>query len=1234
MFKHDVLLIGSSSPERRRDLREIFQDTYHLLEAADIRQLLFLLRQNLDCIAALLLDISDLSRADVELIHQEENRQLLSRFPVIILSEDDSTDMLNRAFDFGAADVLPVDYASYAMLRRVSNIIELHLRKQNLEDMVNEQKSLLRNTSDTMVDALSAIIEFRSVESGQHIRRIRLFAQVLLEEVARCCPEYQLNQERISIICSASALHDIGKIAIPDAILMKPGPLTEEEWEIMKTHSLTGCQILDTLGDMTDREYLRYARNICHYHHERWDGNGYPEGLQGESIPICAQVVGLVDAYDAMTSRRVYKDAVPCSEAVNRILLGECGVFSPKLLECFKHIVRDLEALAKACADGIPTRQESSDLLPQAPEPAEQDTVEYIRGKYYALVHYINGFLIELDLDRQMFHLVYNPFPELSLISETSTPAQIGSLVLKKFIHPSDKERMAEFLRQGIPQFLEEGLRRSTHYFRAISQEDPNGVEFELTMMRINPLNSQRRTLAILARRAAARTPHIEDNRWIYAPMDATYCCRNDAYFTLVRPGALTRTLAGYTEADIHNRFDGKLLLVAHPDDREMIRREFSEQLKHGPTVSLEHRVLHKNGSSYWVYNKSRLVTDDSGNEIIYSFLIDIQNVRRNDNLVQEKLRRYEIILAQTENVLFEWDVIQDTISVSDTWEKIFGYYPGPGQRGWVKRWLAYVHPDDGLLLMDAFSRLEKGSPYEMIEVRMVTTQKRYLWCRIRATAIRDPRGTMEKICGIIINFDDEKREEQALLSRADTDSLTRLLNKNAARKQAEQYFSRLPGGASGSLLIIDLDNFKQINDRYGHLFGDTVLIHAAREIKKLFREQDIVARIGGDEFLVLVRGIADTLLLEQRCRQLIRLLSDSLRSQQPQLELSCSIGVAVAPAHGKTYLELYQHADQALYQAKARGKNCFFIYNPEDAAEPGIQSCRNQARKPIDSDSEPGMANDTLVRYAFRKLYTSQDIDRSIHELLAYIGEKIHASRVYIFENSEDNRFCRNTYEWCSQGISPQIESLQHVSYETDIPNYSDYFDEQGIFYCPDVALLPKNIYDIVAPQGIKAMLHCAMRENGIFRGYIGFDDCSEPRMWTKDQIELLRFFSESMSVFLMRQRRQEKVQRQVEELRFILDSQNAWSYVVDPETLELLYINSQIRENGLQMRPGSLCYRLLENRDTPCGNCPLKKIADKKNYTCLHRKGQTDMLLEATRIRWNDKQAVLISGHRLPEA
>ena len=1218
MVKHDTLLICSGIRENRLALRHVFSDAFNLLEAADARQLTLLLNQNLGCIAAILLDVSSWDAEDVAWMQGEENKEILGKVPVIIMSDRDTEDVLARAFGMGAADVITLNYDPYAMLRRVETIVELHLHKQNLEAMVAEQKRIIQRTSDNMVDALSSIIEYRSLESGQHILRIRHFTRVLLEEVARCCPEYGLTEEIIDIICSASALHDVGKIAIPDGILMKPGKLTPEEWEIMKSHTLTGCQILESLENITDREYLKYAHNICHYHHERWDGGGYPEGLRGEAIPICAQVVSLADVYDALTSSRVYKEAFSFSKAVNMIFRGECGVFSPKLLDCFKHVVHKFEQLSGEYADGKNPKMEDFSLAHTQSQQAA-DGLEWLQGKYVALTHYINGLLMEVDLDRSLFHLVYNPYPELAAFQQMNTLEEMAKQLLTRFVHPLDRDTLERFIRQDIGRFLEKGLRRTNLQIRMGGDSD-QATLFDLTLLRINPMDHTRRSFAVLARKVEGNS-NFRDR----LTLDDHIILRNDDQLTLVHLGGNPELLAGAKAGD-------SMLALVHPEDREMVRREFAGQFRRGTHVQLEYRIVQKDGSIRWVCNSSRLTVDGTGEELIRCDLLDTHNLHREDDQLRDKLRRYEIILSQTENVLFEWEMEGDIIRFSNTWEDIFGYQAPGGEQHWSQQWMNYLYPDDMPLLADCISDLKNGAPYAMTEVRIATARGGYLWCRYRATAIRDARGALQKITGIIINIDAEKQTEQALQSQVEQDPLTKLFNKDAARKQAEAYFSQYAEGG-GALLILDLDNFKLVNDRNGHLFGDSVLVKVAQEIRNAFRGQDIVARIGGDEFMVVMRGVTGRELLEQRCRKLLKILNEAFRDYK--VDMGCSIGIALAPVHGRSYYELFQHADQALYVVKAKGKNGYAIYDPEDSGYPDHSAQTSRMTTPIDSDREPGMANDNIVRYAFRKLYSSQNVEQSVQELLAFMGRKLNVSRVYVFENSDDNRFCSNTYEWCNDGITPEIHNLQNLSYETDIPGYADNFDEQGIFYCPDVALLPRNLYDIVAPQGIHAMLHCAIRENGIFRGYIGFDDCKEPRLWTREQIELLTFFSEALSMFLLRQRRQEKVERQAEELGFILDNQDAWIYVVDPNTHRLLYINSRMQEVFPQVQPGMCCHEALEGGAQPCAHCALGKVADKTSHSFFYcpKGGQEKYLREVTKIRWNGKDACLVSSRRLPE-
>lgn len=212
--------------------------------------------------------------------------------------------------------------------------------------MLQLQAEKLQQSNVKIIDILGTVVEYRNLESGEHINRVKGFTKILAERLMEEYPEYGLTPKSVEMISSASALHDIGKIAIPDHILLKPGRLTEEEFDYMKSHTTRGCDILNSIEGVWDDSYGKLSYDICRHHHERYDGKGYPDGLKGEEIPIAAQIVSVADVYDALVTERVYKGAYTKDEAFHMIVNGECGVFSPKLLECFRHVRKDFEALA------------------------------------------------------------------------------------------------------------------------------------------------------------------------------------------------------------------------------------------------------------------------------------------------------------------------------------------------------------------------------------------------------------------------------------------------------------------------------------------------------------------------------------------------------------------------------------------------------------------------------------------------------------------------------------------------------------------------------------------------------------------------------------------------------------------------------------------------------------------------------------------------------------------------
>ena len=336
------ILIVDDEEVNREILKEMFSDSdYELLEAEDGEDAVMKLKNNFN-IDLVLLDIIMPVLDGFGVLEFMHEQKMLEGIPVILITSEDALDSEDQAYSYGVADVIHKPFYPHIVKRRSKNIIELYQNKRNMEIRLKEQEEEiraqekeLREHNEFTIEMLSSVVEARSAESGEHTRRIKYFTRIMLKYLTKYFPKYEVTPEQVDLICRASTLHDIGKIGIPDAILLKPGRLTPEEFEIMKTHSTIGCEILEKSYKDHDNEFYKYAYNICRYHHERWDGKGYPDHLAGEEIPIYTQIVAIADVYDALVSPRVYKSAYANNIAYDMIMNGECGQFAPDVLECF-----------------------------------------------------------------------------------------------------------------------------------------------------------------------------------------------------------------------------------------------------------------------------------------------------------------------------------------------------------------------------------------------------------------------------------------------------------------------------------------------------------------------------------------------------------------------------------------------------------------------------------------------------------------------------------------------------------------------------------------------------------------------------------------------------------------------------------------------------------------------------------------------------------------------------------
>lgn len=680
--REKIVLIVDDLEMNREILSGLFCGKYAVAQAENGRQALEFLARRKGDVAIVLLDIVMPVMDGFEVLEKLREYGWLEQLPVVLITADQSEGATLRGYELGVSDVITKPFSPEVVRRRVENTIDHYEHKFRLELLVERQlaalaaqEEKLRQSNIFMIDTLSTVIEFRNGESGQHIRRIRDITRIFLSELSQRRAEYQLTPQKIEKIANAAALHDIGKIAVPDYILNKPGKLTDEEFAIMKTHTVRGCDILQMLEYVQDRESFGYCYEICRHHHERWDGRGYPDGLAGSRIPIWSQAVSLADVYEALISERVYKAAYTHAQARDMILSGACGVFNPAILECFLAVESCLEA-------GI-------------------------------------------------------------------CPAGLG------------RERPVPY-----------------------------------------------------------------------------------AYKTFA-PGARS--------------------------------------------VQLPERTL---------------------------------------RLLELEREKYRILSELSGEIVFSYDIRSDVLELSEKYHEIFGREVRVCEARETLRTGKVVHRKDKERLFARLHEITPENPTCRMELRLKTAQGVYEWFEVVLHALQDAEA---EACigyiGKLANIHARKMETNHWREEARTDPLTGLYNRKALEELVKEALADKREGLS-ALCFIDVDDFKLINDQRGHLFGDEVLRCVSARIREAFASNAIAGRVGGDEFVVYLRDVAD----EADLRAKAALLSDIFKApclrRSDRFQISGSIGIACYPRHGKAYGALLHKADLALYQAKKGQKNRFAIYD------------------------------------------------------------------------------------------------------------------------------------------------------------------------------------------------------------------------------------------------------------------------------------------------------------------
>lgn len=347
----------------REILKDILEEHgYECETACDGAEALEALKGKASAFGLVLLDIVMPGIDGFGVLEQMNSTGLISQLPVIVVTGEVTPEVEDKALALHASDYIRKPFDESIVLKRVGNIFELYSYKRSLEEKVAQKTEELRQSNEVLqaqasqiklfneniVDFLGTVVEYRHTESGQHVKRVKAYSELLGATARELFPEWNVSAEEVDRIARASVLHDLGKVAIPDNILLKPGRLTDEEREIMKNHTVMGADLVLQVKGAWDDEFRDTAYQICRHHHERYDGRGYPDGLTGDAIPFAAQVVSIADVYDALVEDRVYREALSHETALRMICEGECGVFSPQLIECVKAAAEGFDAIRRS----------------------------------------------------------------------------------------------------------------------------------------------------------------------------------------------------------------------------------------------------------------------------------------------------------------------------------------------------------------------------------------------------------------------------------------------------------------------------------------------------------------------------------------------------------------------------------------------------------------------------------------------------------------------------------------------------------------------------------------------------------------------------------------------------------------------------------------------------------------------------------------------------------------------
>ncbi|MEG1549385.1 MAG: diguanylate cyclase [Ruthenibacterium sp.] len=712
----------------------------------------------------------------------------------------------------------------------------------------------------------------------------------------------------------------------------------------------------------------------------------------------------------------------------------------------------------------------------------------------------------------------------------------------------------------------------------------------------------------------------------------------DETIVTYASPGFTDMT--GYTLSDIQTLHNGRYLDVLFAEDRQTAFDIYMRQIATGNTYHMPYRIQKKDGGILWVMDNGYLVKETDG-MYNHSIITDISVIKQQEEELRMSQNRFSIAINASSGSLFEVDLKNRRYVHFENPEHIFGRsaekmledtraFDATSYDTFLEDIAAYFfHPDDKKAVIQAMDDSSENGTTSY-EARLRREDGSFLWARIDLNLVLDEFGAPMHLIGFMSDIDAIKKQAERLENKVQTDPMTGLYNKIAMSTLANKTLQESPN-ARHALLVLDIDNFKGINDTLGHAFGDLVIMEVCTKLKTSFRSNDIVGRVGGDEFSVLIQNVPDTSSVLKKVTELSEMFRQTYAGEKENYKISCSIGIIMIERGEETFESLYRKADAALYQAKRNGKDQFVLYKEEDAETYPIVYTRTN-----DEELQHLKASHNMEAQIFELLYTSKDFNVSINMALAAIGQHYHVSRVSIFENDNaengNEASTSNIYEWCNDGVAAAIHNLQNIKLVSNGEAILDSFDQNGLLYCNDIHELPPYLRRILETKAALSTLQVTIVNDEKICGFIGFDDCKEYRAWTAEEIEKLSFLAKVLSVFLFKKKAEVSLFENLKIRLKILDALPDYICVVNPETHALVYANAKMQTLLPAAKPGALCFTTLRGgQKMPCKNCLIERVKhdETENLEIISEDQGLRLKVNALAINWtNDRKMVLLYG------